>query len=425
MSTPAGVVIVGAGMAGFSVASNLRDRGYAGRLVLIGDESWNPYNRPPLSKAFLTGSVQEAELALRPASYYQDKHVEVLTGRKVTAIDRPHHRVALDDDTVLEYEHLVLAVGARNRPLPVPGADLEGVFFLRTLDDAAALRGRLGSVKRAVVIGAGFIGLEFALVARKLGIAVTVIDIANRPMARVLSPAMAAVFVREHAQQGVQFLFETQVMHIVGEGGRVSGVEAVGGELIAADLVVIGIGVQPNVEVAAASDLEIADGIVVDEHLVTSDPNISAVGDCAWHPNRYAGGRRLRLESVQNANDQGRCVAARLMGAPEPYVSVPWFWSDQGSLKLQIAGIATGCDETVLRGASSSPSCSVFCFREGRFVGVEAVNRPADYMTGRRLLESQAPLTPQQAADEAFDLKSYAARHVSPRLNQRSESRTS
>ena len=299
MSTPAGVVIVGAGMAGFSVASNLRDRGYAGRLVLIGDESWNPYNRPPLSKAFLTGSVQEAELALRPASYYQDKHVEVLTGRKVTAIDRPHHRVALDDDTVLEYEHLVLAVGARNRPLPVPGADLEGVFFLRTLDDAAALRGRLGSVKRAVVIGAGFIGLEFALVARKLGIAVTVIDIANRPMARVLSPAMAAVFVREHAQQGVQFLFETQVMHIVGEGGRVSGVEAVGGELIAADLVVIGIGVQPNVEVAAASDLEIADGIVVDEHLVTSDP-------------RHQRDRRLRLapESVRRRQTPAPGVGA-------------------------------------------------------------------------------------------------------------------
>jgi 3-phenylpropionate/trans-cinnamate dioxygenase ferredoxin reductase subunit len=414
MSAPAGVVIVGAGMAGFSVVSNLRDRGYAARVVLVGEEPWNPYNRPPLSKAFLTGAVEEAALALRPASYYHDKGVEVLTGRKVVAIDRPHHRVALDDDTVLPYEHLVLAVGARNRPLPVPGTDLDGVFFLRTLDDATALKSRLASVKRAVVIGAGFIGLEFALVARKLGVTVTVIDIANRPMARVLSPAMAAVFVREHAQQGVQFLFETQVMHILGKGGRVSGVEAVGGECIDADLVVIGIGVQPNVEIAAASDLEIADGIVVDEQLVTSDPDISAVGDCAWHPNSYAGGRRVRLESVQNANDQGRCVAARLMGASEPYVSVPWFWSDQGSLKLQIAGITTGCDETVVRRAASSAPCSVFCFREGRFVGVESVNRPADYMAGRRLLGSHAPLRPQEAADEAFDLKAYAARHASP-----------
>ena len=414
MSTPASVVIVGAGMAGFSAVSNLRDRGYAGRLVLIGDEPWNPYNRPPLSKAFLTGAVKEADLALRPASYYRDKGVEVVTGRKVVAIDRPHHRVALDDDTVLEYEHLVLAVGARNRPLPVPGTDLDGVFFLRTLDDAAALRARLASAKRAVVVGAGFIGLEFALVARKVGLGVTVVDIANRPMARVLSPAMAAVFVREHAQQGVQFLFETQVMHILGKGGRVSGMETVGGELIAADLVVIGIGVQPNVEVAAASDLEIGDGIVVDEHLVTSDPDISAVGDCAWHPNRYAGRRRVRLESVQNANDQGRVVAARLTGAPEAYVNVPWFWSDQGSLKLQIAGITAGCDETVLRGASSGAPCSVFCFREGRFVGVESVNRPVDYMAGRRLLGSNAAsLTPQQAADEAFDLKVYATRHTS------------
>ena len=414
MNAPPGVVIVGAGMAGFSVASNLRDRGYAARLVLVGDEPWNPYNRPPLSKAYLTGSVQEAELALRPATYFQDRSVELLTGRKVVAIDRPHHRVALDDDTVISYEHLVLAVGARNRPLPVPGTDLHGVFFLRTLDDATALRSRLGSVKRAVVIGAGFIGLEFALVARKLGLAVTVIDIANRPMARVLSPAMAAVFVREHAQEGVQFLFETQVMHITGKDGRVSGVEAVGGEWIAADLVVIGIGVQPNVEVAAASDLEIADGIVVDEHLVTTDPDISAVGDCASHPNRFAGGRRVRLESVQNANDQGRCVAARLTGAPESYASVPWFWSDQGSLKLQIAGITAGCDETVVRGSSSGPACSVFCFRQGQFVGVEAVNRAAEYMLGRRLLGNQVPLDPQQASDEAFDLKAHAARHARP-----------
>jgi 3-phenylpropionate/trans-cinnamate dioxygenase ferredoxin reductase component len=399
-------------MAGFSVVSNLRDRGYSERLVLVGEESWHPYNRPPLSKAFLTGEVREADLALRPPSYYRDKNVEVLMGRKVVAIDRPHHRIALDDDTVLQYEHLVLAVGARNRPLPVPGALLDGVFLLRTLDDAHALRNRLASVKRAVVIGAGFIGLEFALVARKLGVTVTVIDIANRPMARVLSPAMADVFVREHSKQGVQFSLETQVMHITGEGGRVSGVETVGGEWIAADLVVIGIGVQPNVEVAAASDLEIADGVVVDEHLVTSDSDISAIGDCASHPNSYAAGRHVRLESVQNANDQGRCVAARLTSAPEPYVSVPWFWSDQGSLKLQMAGITTGCDETVVRGASSSPSCSVLCFREGRFVGIESVNRPAEYMAGRRLLANHICLTLEQAADPSFDLKTHGARQV-------------
>lgn len=415
MSTPAAVIIAGAGMAGFSVASNLRDGGYAGRVVLIGEEPWHPYNRPPLSKAFLTGAVHEAELALRPASYYQDKGVEVYLGRRLVAIDRPHHRVALDDDTVLQYEHLVLAVGARNRPLPVPGANLDGVFFLRTLSDAVALQGRLASVKRVVVVGAGFIGLEVALVASKFGIAVTVIDIASRPMARVMSQAMAAVFVREHTQQGIQFLFETQVMHIVGQGGRVTGVETVGGDAIAAELVVIGIGVRPNVEVAMASDLEIADGIVVDDHLVTSDPSISAVGDCAWHPNPYAGGGRVRLESAQNASDQGRCVAARLLKKPDPYVRVPWFWSDQGSLKLQIAGITAGCDETVVRGESSSPSCSVFCFRDGRFVGVESVNRPADYMVGRRLLGSHRALTLQQAADESFDLKAHAARHSPPR----------
>jgi 3-phenylpropionate/trans-cinnamate dioxygenase ferredoxin reductase subunit len=413
MSTPASVVIIGAGMAGFSVASSLREMGYAGRVVLLGEEPYRPYNRPPLSKAFLTGAVREPELALRPASFYESKNVEVVTGHKVVAVDRPHRRVALDDDTVIPYEHLVFAVGARNRALPVPGAQLDGVFFLRTLEDAISLRDRLPAVKRAVVIGAGFIGLEFALVALKLGVAVTVIDIANRPMARVLSPAMSAVFVREHTKEGIQFLFETQVMHIVGEGGRVSAVETVGSEFIPADLVVIGIGVQPNVEVAAASNLDIADGIVVNNQLTTSDADISAVGDCAWHPNAYAAGSGVRLESVQNANDQGRCVAAKLMGKPEHYANVPWFWSDQGQLKLQIAGYTAGCDMTVMRGQSTGPTCSVFCFRQGRFVGVETVNHTVDYMMGRRLLGSHAPLTPQEAADESFDLKAHATRHAS------------
>lgn len=406
---PENVLIAGAGMAGFAVAMSLRELGYSGRISMIGDEPWLPYNRPPLSKGFLTGAVRESNLALRVESYYVDKRIDVRTGRRVVAIDRPHRRVALDDDSVESYDHLVLAVGARNRSLPIPGMDLEGVVFLRTLDDAIAVRTRLRALKRVVVIGAGFIGLEFALVARKLGVEVTVVDIATRPMARVLSPAMSDVVTREHSKQGVQFLFETQIMRIEGESGRVRAVETVQGEHLPADLVVVGIGVQPNVEIAQAAELDIADGIVVDKMLLTSDPNISAAGDCAAHPNAFAAGARIRLESVQNANDQGRCIAARLIGQAAPYASVPWFWSDQGSLKLQIAGYTVGCDQTVVRGDASGAACSSFCFRDHRFVGVETINRPVDHMVGRKLLAVGAHLTPTQAADESFDLKTWAA----------------
>lgn len=407
------VVIVGAGMAGFTVASSLREQGYPGRITMIGEEPWLPYNRPPLSKAFLTGAVVESTLALRAPTYYADKRIDVLTGRRVVAVDRTHHRAALDDDTVHDYDHLIFAVGARNRPLPVPGVELDGVFFLRTLDDAIALRARLGAAKRVVVIGAGFIGLEFALVARKLGLDVTVVDIANRPMARVLSPASSAVFVREHERQGLRFRFETQIMRILGEGGRVVGVEPVDGDNIDADLVIIGIGVIPNTEIAAASNLDTGDGIIVDEYLRTADPAISAIGDCAWHPNGFAQGLRLRLESVQNANDQARCVAARLMGKPAVYASVPWFWSDQGELKLQIAGITTGSDRTVVRGDGSGAKCSIFCFRGDRFTGVETINNPADHLVGRKLLGNRVTLTAQQAIDTGFDPKAHAAQATS------------
>ena len=404
------VVIVGAGMAGFTAASSLRDHGYAGAITMIGEESWLPYNRPPLSKAFLTGAVVESNVALRAPTYYADKHIDVLTGRRVVAVDRTHHRAALDDDTVHDYDHLIFAVGARNRPLPVPGVNLNGVFFLRTLDDAIALRARLGTAKRIVVIGAGFIGLEFALVARKLGLDVTVVDIANRPMARVLSTASSAVFVREHEKQGLRFRFETQIMRILGEDGRVVGVEPVDGDNIDADLVVIGIGVIPNTEIAAASNLDIGDGIVVDEHLRTSDPAISAIGDCASHPNGFAQGARLRLESVQNANDQARCVAARLVGKPTAYASVPWFWSDQGELKLQIAGITTGSNRTIVRGDASGTKCSIFCFQGDRFTGVETINNPGEHLLGRKLLGNRLALSCAQAADTTFDLKGHAAK---------------
>jgi len=403
------VAIVGAGLAGFQVASVLRDQGYQGRVVLIGDEPHRPYHRPPLSKAYLLNAPEELSVAMRPDAHYADKKIEVMTSTRAVSIDRGHRKLALDNGSVIDYEHLVLAVGARNRPLHVPGYDLNGVFFLRHLEEARALRVRLHKAKQAVVIGAGFIGLEFAMAALKLGLEVTVLEVADRPMSRALSAPMSTLFSREHAKSGMRFSFNTQLKRLIDDEGRVAGVETVEGAVIDADLVLIGIGVIPNVELAATCGLEIRNGIAVDAGLATADPNISAIGDCASYPSPYATEEFVRLESVQNATDQARCVAARILGRPLPYSAVPWFWSDQGPLKLQIAGLTAGHDETVVRGDPGGTSCSVFCFRGGRLLGVETVNRPADHMAARRLIGNHVALSPAQAADETVDLKGLAA----------------
>ncbi len=400
------VVIIGAGQAGFQVAVSLREMHYDGRVVVIGDEPHAPYQRPPLSKIYLLGECTDEQLLLRPATYYAQHNIDLITGKRAVAIDRNRRKVALDDDTVIDYDHLVLAMGARNRPLPVPGADLPNVHFLRTLDEAAALKARLPDAKSAVVIGAGFIGLEFAASAKKQGLDVTVLDVADRPMARALSKTMSTVFAREHEKLGVKLRFKTQVMHLLGGPGGVTAVETVDGQVLPADMVVIGIGVIPNVDLAATCDLAIENGIVVDEFLQTNDPHISAVGDIAAHMNPYSPGTRVRLESIQNASDQARCVAARIMGHPAAYDALPWFWSTQGPLKLQMAGLPAPDCEEVFRGEPGASVCSVFLFRGDKLVCVETLNRPADHMLARKLIAQRLPVTPQQAGDLKFDLKS-------------------
>jgi 3-phenylpropionate/trans-cinnamate dioxygenase ferredoxin reductase subunit len=396
------VAIIGAGQAGLQVAVSLRELHYEGRVVLIGDEPHIPYSRPPLSKAYLLGET--GDVALRPHGYFAQHRIELITGKRAVAIDRMRRMVALEDESVIEYDHLVLATGARNRPLPVPGAELANVFLLRTLDEANALRERMTAASNIVVIGAGFIGLEFAATATKLGASVTALDVADRPMARALSKTMSALFTREHEKTGVRLMFNTQVMRLLGEQ-RVTAVETVDGQVLPADLVVIGIGVIPNVELAATCNLTIENGVVVDEFLQTGDPHISAIGDVAAHPSRHSNGARVRLESVQNACDQARSVASRIMGQPAAYDAIPWFWSTQGSLKLQMAGLpGSGCEE-VVRGDLNSSKCSVFLFRDDRLVCVETLNRPADHMLARRLLAERTSLLPAQAADPAFDLK--------------------
>jgi 3-phenylpropionate/trans-cinnamate dioxygenase ferredoxin reductase component len=401
------VAIIGAGQAGFQAGASLRDSGFAGRVILIGDEPVPPYQRPPLSKSYLAGQSGADDLWLRPSEFYAKHQIDLVCGDAITAIDRGQRRLHLASGIEFSWDHLVFATGAGCRPLAVPGAELDGVLTLRTLADADALRQRLEEAREVVVVGAGFIGLEFASVALARGSLVHIIEVTRQPMGRVVSMPVSRFFTEAHIGWGADVALGTGVVRILGAEGRVTGVETTDGRLIPADLVLICIGVIPNAGLARDAGLTVDDGIVVDEYLVTSDPAISAIGDCANFPTPFAPAR-VRLESVQNAVDQGRCVADRLAGRPAPYQKVPWFWSDQGDLKLQIAGITIGHDQSVLRGDPANRSFSVFCFRGTRLIGVESVNRTADHVIARRLLAGDPLLSPEQAADQGYDLRAHA-----------------
>ncbi len=403
------VAIIGAGQGGFQAASSLRQEGFGGRVLLLGDEPVLPYQRPPLSKSYLAGDSGLDELWLRPVEFYQKQRIELVTGAKVAAIDRRGRCLRLAEGGEIAFDRLVLATGARNRPLPVPGADLDGVLGLRTLADTDLLRERLEGARDVVVIGAGFIGLEFASVAITAGAAVQIVELTPHPMGRVVSPPVSQFYADAHRRWGAELLLGTGVARIIGDNGRVTGVETGDGRRLPADLVLVCIGVVPNAELAAAAGLAIDNGIAVDGLLATAEPAISAIGDCANFPTRFAPSR-VRLESVQNAVDQARAVAAHIVGKSAPYDKVPWFWSDQGDLKLQIAGLAIGCDDWVVRGNPESRSFSVFCYRGGTLVAVELVHRPADHIAARRMLVGDPRLSPEEAADEGFDLRAAAAR---------------
>jgi 3-phenylpropionate/trans-cinnamate dioxygenase ferredoxin reductase component len=405
------VAIVGAGQAGYQAAASLRQDGFDGRVMLIGEEPHPPYQRPPLSKSYLAGQSGLDDLWLRPAAFYAKEEIDLLCGETVTAIEPGERRLRLASGGKISWDHLVLATGARYRPLAVPGAELDGVLPLRTLADADTLRGHFDAAREVVVVGAGFIGLEFASVAKSLGAAVHIIEVTHHPMGRVVSAPTSRFFTDAHIAWGAEISLGIGVSRILGAVGRVTGVETTDGRHLPADLVLVCIGVIANAELARDAGLAVENGIVVDGNLASSAPEISAIGDCANFPTRFAAGP-VRLESVQNAVDQGRCVAARLAGKPGAYDKVPWFWSDQGDLKLQIAGITAGHDTAVLRGDPAGRSFSVFCFRGGRFIGAESVNRPADHMVARRLLLGADPgLTPEQAADESYDLRGHARSH--------------
>ncbi len=404
-----GTIIVGAGQGGYQVAASLREAGYEEPVTIIGDEPVAPYQRPPLSKAYLLGEMTQDRLMLRPDSFYDTRGIDLLLGGRVTEIDRNASRIHFASGSSLSYDHLVLALGARNRLLPLEGADLDGVMYLRTLAESDAIHARFEAAKTIVVIGAGFIGLELAAVASKFGKEVHVVEALPRVMSRAVSPAISQFYADAHTAWGTAMHLNAHLQKIDGEGGRVTGVTLAGGRTIAADLVLVGIGIVPNVELAEAAGLKVDNGIVVDKHLATIDLAISAIGDCAAFPDPVTH-RHIRLESVQNAVDQARCVATRITGNAKVYNAVPWFWSDQRDLKLQMVGLTNACDHTVIRGDVAARAFSVFCFRNGKLAGIESVNRAADHMFGRRLLAANESVTPEEAADLAFDLKARLSR---------------
>ena len=398
------VVIAGAGHGGVQTAASLRQSGFDGRIILVSDEPGLPYQRPPLSKAYLQGKMLLNSLWLRPESFYSDNKIDLMEGARITAIEPAVRRVMVGESATIEYDHLVLSVGARNRKLPLEGAELDGVCYIRTLAETDALEPRLAAAQNVVVIGAGFIGLEFAAVASAHGKSVTVLEMTDRAMARAVSAPISAYFARWHHASGTILRFGSTAKRILDTGDKVTAVETTEGEEIPADLVIISVGVVPNMEIAKAAGLRTGDGVIVDEYLTTSNENISAIGDCAMFPSVH-GRRALRLESVQNANDQAKAVANRLTGRPTRYDAVPWFWSDQGDVKLQIVGIGTFHDEVVIRGDEVKGVFSVFRYSEGKLTAIESVNKPADHMFGRRALAAGVTPSPSQAADPSFDLK--------------------
>jgi len=401
------VVIIGAGQAAAQTIQSLRQGGFDGSISLIGAELAPPYQRPPLSKAFLKGEMAEDRLYLRPLSWYADQKIDVNLGVRAVAVDRAARRVALSDGGRAEYDRLVFATGARPRRLDVPGAELPGIFDLRTIADVEHIRPRLIEGRCVVIIGAGYIGLEAAAVARQMDLDVAVVEMADRVLARVTGPFMSDYYRTIHEKAGVRIMLNARLTAF--EQGERTGLRAVlaGGETIEADTVLVGIGILPDTDMAAAAGLEHQDGVVVDEDARTSDPDIFAVGDCTRRP-LFPYGRAGRLESVHNAIEQGKQAAAAILGRPRPRPETPWFWSDQYDLKLQIAGLSAGYDDYVVRGDPATGAFAVFYLRDGVLVAVDAVNSPKEFLGSKRLIAEQARPDRARLADVSVDMRDFA-----------------
>ena len=410
-----GTLIVGASQAGVQLASSLRDLGDEEPITLAGSETRAPYQRPPLSKAYLAGKATPEALEFRAPAWYVDKHVDLRLGTKIEKLelDDPQGGSGLATTRAGEqigFARLALTVGGRARRLRLPGADLDGVCYLRHLRNADDLRARLEDAEHIVVIGGGFIGLEAAASATAAGKDVTVVDVADRLLGRAVAPVVSDFYLGAHRRRGTRVLLQTGIARIEGGGGRVNGVRLADGTLLPAEIVLVGIGLEPRTELADQLGLVVDGGVVVDEFARTSNPAIVAAGDCTTLPHPLNGGGRIRIESVQNAIAQAQTAAASLVGRPQATRAVPWFWSDQADLKLQIAGLSQGYDRVVVRGEPTSEQFAVLYYAGGRLIAIDAVNSARDFMLVRKLLGEGGTIPAELAGDTSRSLKELAIR---------------
>jgi 3-phenylpropionate/trans-cinnamate dioxygenase ferredoxin reductase subunit len=403
------IVIIGAGQAAGTAAVSLRQMGHEGPITIVGDEFVPPYQRPPLSKAYFKGELPKERLYVKPAAYYDQHNISLMLGQRVTSLDRTAKSVNLDDNSVLPYDKLIFATGSRPRTIPVPGSTLDGVLVLRTLADVEKLQPLATEGKRLVVVGAGYIGLEAAAVARQIGLKVTVLEAMDRVLARVTSPVISEFYQDVHRSEGVDVRLNARMKGFVGQDGQLSGVEMEDGAVIRADIVLVGIGILPNQELAEEAGLTCENGINTDDQSRTTDPDIYAVGDCA---NRVIVqyGHRGRLESVHNAIETGKIAAASICGKPAPMLDAPWFWSDQYDMKLQTAGLLSGFDQAVVRGDMDARKFSVWYLKDGEFLALDAVNMPGEFMAAKRLVGKGAKLDAAALQDPSSDLKTMIAK---------------
>lgn len=402
------VLIIGAGQAGMQIASSLREEGFDGDVTLVGEEPFAPYQRPPLSKAYLSGDMDKESLEFRNEHFYAENNITVVTGEKIAQLEMTTDGgvATAESGNTYTFTKLALTTGAEPRTLKIPGADLEGVMYMRNLADADSLKERWDEITNVVVIGAGFISLEVAAVAQKVGKNVTVLQPGQRLMGRAVSEFVSDFYLAAHQRRGTTIRLGAQLHRVVGEAGKVTGVELVGGEIVPADVVMVGIGVTARGELADQLALDMFDGvIVVDEFAQTSHPRVVAAGDAVMGPHPLGHEGQVHLESVQNAVDQAKVAAATLMGKKEPYRAVPWFWSDQADLKLQIAGLSQGFDQMVVRGNPDEEKFSVLYYKNGGLLAIDAVNDVSDYMAVRRALTAGAQIPADAAADSSVALK--------------------
>ena len=393
---PETVVIAGAGHAAGQVIATLKQKKFGGKIVLIGDEAYLPYQRPPLSKKFLAGELDAERLHFKPSSFYDDANIDVHLNTRVTGINTDTRSVTTQDGESIKYDKLVLALGSRARKIPTAREDLAGVFYLRGIDDVNNIRGEIGVDKRVAIVGAGYIGLEVAAVCRQLGLKVMVVEMAERVMSRVVSAQVSAFYQRQHENHGVEFRMSTGLSALHGDG-HVTALELDDGQMIETNFVIIGAGILPNYELAEAAGLQVENGIAVDDRCQSSDPDIYAIGDCSSHYSSIYG-RRIRLESVHNALEQAKTAASNICGIAERYSQVPWFWSDQYDLKLQIAGLSQGYDEVVIRGEQDDKKFSCFYLRDGVLIAVDAINSPRDFMQSKSLIATRTVIDPAKLA---------------------------